>query len=427
MAPVKKQEYKIQTAESTVSVLKDPHNPELAIIHAYVPIRNFMHGKLPDDVNPRSHDKLSGKVPHAIEETLKENPTWFHLLNRGLLILAESARYDKASQTLHFVLGAPDEHGVADGATTDRTLAAIKASAGGEVDFDLLKGEDIPEHLRDASVHIEIIAGEIGPMLVPLASARNTSIQVKEFALENLGGGFDKLREVLDGTEFKGRIRYRENDPEPVDVRTVLGLMTLFHPKWNEERKEPVMAYTNKGTVLSMYQDDAWRPGYEKLRGVAGDILRLYDYIHVHFSDAYEKSKQSEGQKAKFGARKEVRFNERRKYTLPLTQVKTSYFLPDGWLYPILGAFRMLLNFDGKTAAWTVDPFGVFDEVGPSLTRAVTETSSTLANNPQAVGKNRTLWNTLRQSIELKRINMVGLEQPSRRSERKHEPVPVGA
>ena len=420
-----KKEYRIATPADTVSIMKDPHTEGLNIVHAYVPVRNFMHGKLPDDVNPRSHERISGKIPEAIEESLKDNPAFFHLMNRGLVILAERAWYDKPSHTLHFVLGEPDEFGLMDGATTDRTLAAVKRAVS-EADFETLKEAEIPEYLRDASVHVEIIAGEIGPMLVPLAAARNTSIQVKEFALENLGGGFEWLKKVLDDTEFKGRIRYRENDPEPVDVRTVLGLLTLFHPKWNEERKEPVLAYTNKGTVLTYYQDDAWRPGFEQLKGVAADILRLYDYIHLNFPPAYEKYKNEQGKSAKFGARKEVRYNERRKYTLPLTQAKTNYLLPDGWLYPILGAFRMLLRFEGKTADWVLDPFELFSQIGPSLARAVTDVSYELGSNPQATGKSRTLWNTLRQSVELKKLNVLESSGSGRRG-RKAEPELVTA
>lgn len=400
-----KKEYRIKTGPETICTLKDPHIGGLSIIHAYVPVRNFPHGKLPDEVNPRSHEHLAGRIPEAIDESLKENSPWFHLLNRGLVVLAQKAWYDKPSQTLHLVLGDDEEFGVLDGATTDRTLAAAKAAVS-TADFESLKEAEIPQHLLDARVHLEIIAGEIGPVLVDLARARNTSIQVKEFALENMGGGFEWLKDTLDETEFKDRIRYRENDPEPVDVRQVLGLLTLFHPKWDEKHDEPLLAYTNKGKVLNLYQDDDWRPGYEQLKSVAADILRLYDYVHVHFPDAYEKFvKHDRGKAARLGARKDVRFNERRKYTLPLTQAKTSYILPDGWLYPMLGSLRMLLDFSGNTAKWAFDPQEVFEELGVSMVRNILSISDEL-KSPQAVGKSRMLWNTLRQTVELKRLNL---------------------
>jgi hypothetical protein len=109
------------------------------------------------------------------------------------------------------------------------------------VEFEKLGEHEIPSNLKEAFVHLEVISGGLNEMLVPLTRARNTSNQVKEFAIENLGGGFDWLKEVIENSQFRGRVRYRENDPEPVDVRTVLGILTLFHPKWNELGKEPVI------------------------------------------------------------------------------------------------------------------------------------------------------------------------------------------
>jgi hypothetical protein len=63
-----------------ISQDKDPHNPELQIYHVYIPVSEFAHGRLPDKVNPRSHEDPSGRIPELIAGSLKENPTWFHLL-----------------------------------------------------------------------------------------------------------------------------------------------------------------------------------------------------------------------------------------------------------------------------------------------------------------------------------------------------------
>jgi hypothetical protein len=115
--------------------------------------------------------------------------------------------------------------------------------------------------------------------LVRLTGARNTSNQVKEFALENLGGRFQRLKDLIEVSECKGRVRYRENDREPVDVRTILGLLTLFHPQWNQLGKEPIIAFTSKGQVLEHFRHDDWKPGYESLKPVVLDVLRLGEFI----------------------------------------------------------------------------------------------------------------------------------------------------
>lgn len=176
-------EFRFKVQQDFVRAFKDPHNPDLQIHHVYLPIREFAHGLLPDEVNPRSHENPGGRVPNLIETSLRENATWFHLLNRGELVLAQRCWYENQTKLLHVVIDSPEAGGLADGATTDRVIARVKQ------EFSKVSEPELPDYLKDAHVHLEIISGNINEMLVPLTGARNTSNQVKEFALENLGGG----------------------------------------------------------------------------------------------------------------------------------------------------------------------------------------------------------------------------------------------
>ena len=245
-------EYRIPVSADYVRTFQDPHDPKIRLLHAYVRVADFPHGRLPDEINPRRHENLKGRIPDDIRNTLEENPHVFHLLNRGLLVVAQKAWYDNNSKLLHLILERESEAGLADGATTDRVIAKAKRQSA-NADFESLTEAEIPSHLREAFVHLEVISGLDGNNLVPLTAARNSSVQVKEFALEDLRGGYKNLRDVLENSRFKNRIRYRENDSQPVDVRTVLGLLTLFHPKWDELKKEPTIAYSYKGAVLDYY------------------------------------------------------------------------------------------------------------------------------------------------------------------------------
>jgi hypothetical protein len=400
-------EYRFKVQQDCIRSFKDPHNSELQIHHVYLPVREFAHGLLPDDVNPRSHEKVSGRVPGLIEASLKEQPTWFHLLNRGELILAQRCWYDNQTKQLHIVIDSAEEGGLADGATTDRVIAKAKR----EIAADLSKvpEHELPDYLRDAHIHLEIISGSINEMLVPLTGARNTSNQVKEFALENLGGGFDWLKELIEGSEFAGRVRYRENDPQPVDIRTVLGLLTLFHPKWNELGREPVVAFSSKGLVLDYFRDSEWKPGFEALKPVVLDILRLHESIQLEFQGQYNKYKGDGGGSGKLGKRKEIRYSEGKTFTLALSQAQTKYLIPDGWLYPILASFRQLLVIPQTTkesVSWITDVQVFFTEHGYELVADVVEQSQSLGSNPNAVGKSRPLWNNLRKSMELHRMKI---------------------
>jgi len=401
-------EYRIPVPQDYVRSIKPPHCEDLTIIHAFVKIRDLGNGVIPDKINPRSHEeiKMNTRVPQAIVDSLNEDPSIFHLLNRGCLILAKKAWYNNQTKMLHFVLESEDEHGMVDGATTDRVLAKMKSEAT-IVDFASLKESEIPLHFKESYIYLEIIAGEMeNGLRLKLAEARNTSVQVKDFSLEDLGHGFDWLKEVLEHSELRGRVRYRENEPKPVDVRTILALLTLFHPNWNEakEPKEPIVAYTGKGRVIDLYKQDDWRSNYEKLSPVAVDILKLYDYIHVNFQRQYMKAY---GRGSKLGKRKEVNYRDPEKKQkpkkLPLTGMETRYVLPDGWLYPILASFRMLLEWPKRQngeVKWSINPFEYFDEYGSELVTDVVEQSYELGSNPNAAGKSRMLWRGLRTNVE---------------------------
>jgi hypothetical protein len=402
-------EYRLPVPQDQIRSIKDPYKSDLTIIHAFVKVCDLPNGHIPDKINPRSHEvvRMETRIPQAITASLTEYPEIFHLINRGCLVLAKKAWYDNQTRTLHFIVESPEQNGMVDGATTDRVLAKLKEQVS-KADFSTLREEEIPDHFKEAYVHLEVIAGDVTDDLrLKLADARNTSEQVKAFSLEDLGHGYDWLKEILEKSEFKDKIRYRENDPRPVDIRVVLGLLTLFHPYWAQKQSDPIVAYTAKGTVIDNYRDDTWKEGYRKLAPVVLDILRLYDYIHVEFNDAYKAayaSKNVSGS-SKLGLRREVRYiNKAEKAKeLPMTGARTQYVLTDGWLYPLLASLRTLLVWpkSGRgEVRWVTDPFKFFKENGPDLVYDLVEQSEELGRNPNATGKSRRVWSGLRIRVE---------------------------
>lgn len=396
--------YRFKIATENVRSLRDPNNPDILIHHVYIPVKEFKREMLPDDINPRSHEEPSGRIPDAIERSLIENPLDFHLLNRGELIIAQSCKYDNHNQTLEITISSKDEGGLADGATTDRVI--LRAENAPQRKNSRYTQEQVDEGLNSAFVHLEIISGDVREKLVRLAGARNTSNQVKEFALDNLGGKFDWLKDILERSELRGRVRYRENDPEDVDIRTVLAILTMFHTNWTKDGKDPLIAYTSKGGVLNYYRDDKWVAGYKQLASIVVDALKLYDYVHCHFSERYEAYNREVNDKgSKFGKRREIAYRDGKLFTLPLTGGETKYLIPDGWLYPLLASLRMLLTEDAVgNAAWVYDPFLYFNEHGAELVGIVIEQSKELGYNPQSVGKSRPVWSNLRKTVELERM-----------------------
>lgn len=406
-------EYRIPVSQEYVRSIKDPHLQGITTLHAIVKVRDLPNGKIPDKINPRSHEviKMSSRVPEAIQSSIEESPELFHLLNRGCLIIAKKAWYDNQNKILHFIVESDNDYGMVDGATTDRVLAKLKKDVS-SADFYSLKEDEIPEHFKEAYVHLEIIAGDLDQyddLRIKLAGARNTSEQVKEFSLEDLKGNFDWLKDILNKSKFKNKIRYRENEPKPVDIRVVLALLTLFHPKWLKFNKDPIVAYTGKGAVLDLYtntdKETGWQEGYEKLAPVVVNILELYDDVHIGFQKAYKTAYGANGARAQLGRRKGVTFieNKAKARELHLSGKRTQYVLPDGWLYPLLASFRMLLDWPktGKGAVkWAQEPSEFFSRYGHELVYFLIERDEELGRNPNATGKSKGVWLGLRDKVD---------------------------
>ena len=406
--PNSAREYRISIKPDHIRTFNNPHNEDIKIIHAYVRVIDFPHSKIPDEINPRRHETLKGQVPQGIKESLENRSELFHLFNRGMLVIAQKAYYDNKSNTLHFFISSNSEGGLADGATTDRVIGENKNSIS-ITEFEKLTQDEIPEYLKNAYVHIEIITGMPAEYLVDLTEARNKSLQVKEFALEDLRGGYDNLKSALDKSKFKSKIRYRENDLQDVDIRTVLGILILFHPKWAEVDREPTIAYTSKGSVLTYFQDDEWKKGFEALAPIAADILELHNHMHLNFPIQYKKSfGDGPSGKARLGGRKEVKISKSKKSkdklisSHPLLFEKVQYGIPDGWIYPLLASFRPLVSWPKNpkgTAEWITEPKKFFDNNGHKLIEDLVEMSESLGRNANATGKQRGLWKMLRTNV----------------------------
>ena len=65
------------------------------------------------------------------------------------------------------------------------------------------------------------------------------------------------------------------------------------------------------------------------------------------------------------------------------------YIISTGYLYPIFGAFRSLLEYDkNNTLHWIFNPLDIWKEVSASLAQNTFEMQS----NPQLAGKDKQLW-----------------------------------
>jgi AIPR protein len=374
------------------------------VYHAFVQIRH-----LPSDIsmkpNPRAHE-VDNSITRVIYDSLTENTTLFHLLNRGITLSASGVEYDNKRELLRIKMLDDVVHGDLDGGNTYKAIERAKKERG---------HESPPPPFMDAYVKLEILTG-VEDDIVELAEARNTSAQVKTFSLANLAGKFEWIKEAMKDEPFASNVAYREGEDKDVNVVDIICLMTLFHPKYGTAL-HPIRAYTSKKSCLDDFQQEFSESGtpnpagYLKLRPVLVQILKLYDHVHAGCREHYkalggitrirkeepgnDKKGAREGRLRELGGSKELHF----------LGGKVPYSWPTGYLYPMLGALRSLLDTSGKRAQWLVDdPFEFFDRHGRMLVEATLERSAELGRNPNAVGKSKGHWQQLYGIVKLRML-----------------------
>lgn len=380
----------------------DPVNKGKSVYHAFVQIRHLPSG-ISMNPNPRAHE-VDNKITRIIYDSLMENTALFHLLNRGITLSASEVDYDNKRELLRITMVDDGVHGDLDGGNTYKAIERAKKERG---------HESPPPPFMDAYVKLEILTG-VEDDIVQLAEARNTSAQVKTFSLDNLGRKFDWIKDALREQPFASNVAYREGEDKDVNVVDIICLMTLLHTKYGGAQ-HPVKAYTSKNSCLEDFRqefdEDNNTPaptGYIKLKPVLVDILKLYDHVHAGCREHYKtlggisrirkeetgnnKKGAREGRLRELGGSKELHF----------LGGKVPYSWPSGYLYPMLGALRALLDTSGRRAEWLVDPFEFFNEHGQMLVEATLERSAELGRNPNAVGKSKGHWQQLYGMVKLK-------------------------
>ena len=80
-----------------------------------------------------------------------------------------------------------------------------------------------------------------------------------------------------------------------------------------------------------------------------------------------------------------------------MLQQDLQYYIPKGLMYPVVGAFRALVqrNSDG-TYYWKKNPIEVWNTIGSKLVAIVLDEK---AENPDVIAKNSNLWSNLFKEV----------------------------
>jgi hypothetical protein len=270
----------------------------------------------------------------------------------------------------------------------------------------------IVEHIQRGTIEkgqfikIEVRTGVPAEWLPEIAGGLNTALQVEDMSLDDMAGAFAWIKEELEAEPYFKDIAWSENDPGAYDARDIISLMSCFdigqYPN-SDSGSHPIEAYEKKSKVLDVFRTDFELndgDGFKKLRPILKDILALHDIIQYEFAPIHNKSGGKSGRLNIMDVKDE---RAKTQFTFHFIQKKSDKRLSTGALYPILAAFRWMVEKgpDGNYR-WRGGFKAVMQrwlDAAPDLVRKTIERSRELGGNPNAIGKSRTHWETLHQTV----------------------------
>jgi hypothetical protein len=340
----------------------------------------------PMETNPREQNLKTG-VAKAIQTSLVNRAASrnFYLLNRGILLSAESVVFDNSKGELTVTFADTEVHGNVDGGHT----------------YQIIKENKERIDPGDQFVKIEILTG-VEDYFTNLAAARNTSVQVQNKSIAELEDRFEIIKSVLEKepTVFE-RVAYKQNADGEIDITEILQILNLFnldsYPN-NQTENIPIQSFSSKGKCTERYINLHIKHGekdgnpFVKMKPIILDIFKLYDQLEIKIANYYKEWTSS----GRYGSVKSVTTAKgEKKFSSKFYKQEMDYSSPVAFLYSILGAFRALVVEEGDTYKWICNPFELLDKVGPELVGTTIERHRTLGNSPNAVGKDSGNWKTL--------------------------------
>lgn len=322
-------------------------NTEKGIIFktiAYVDICNIPKD-FPLDVNPRKQ-RMTGNVVNSIRDSLIKEKHMFEILNKGITLIVKSQELIRKKIFLDF-----DEegYGLVDGGHTYMTI------------LDVLENNIINKGHN--YVTLEILSGEpIEEYIISIASARNTTIQVKNYSLVELDKGFEWIKQTLDGEECLNNIVFKENDIGHVKIDQLVWLISVTNPNIF-----PVCTYgtyIRKGKAMRTYIQEYKEHGptvdnrFYSSKKILKDLIKLYDYMQCNYGKSYKD----------FIRLKPVKATTK---SSDFLKNELTYKVPNQWFYPAICSIRSIITTDKDGyLTWIKDPFVWIEKALPKIVKA---------------------------------------------------------
>lgn len=336
--------------------------------------------------------KTKSAVSRSIRNTLKDDPNSFFFRNRGITLIVNKVEYDNQKDILELEVSDPYLNGLLDGG---HTYSVIREYLEG------LSEEELADF--SAYIKIEIIEGITDVELITnIVEARNTSTQVKEQSLEEHRKSYEAIHAILDAQPYGKNIAYKEYElgedgkPKDIDIKEVLSYLVCFDVESFDNNKHPIKTYSTKASVIQHFKNNA--DNMEKYIPLLPVILELRDYIYLKLPEAHKDGG------GKFGALKGVIWTGNKprmeKEHLFFLNEDSEYRIPSGFIYPILAAFRNLIQIKDGKCIWKDDPIKFFESLKIELADTVVKQALEF-KNPNKLGKDEATWKLCYSAVEV--------------------------
>lgn len=352
------------------------------------------------EVNPRVPSRtkagvLTGPVAKGILETLRETPKDMAIKNQGIYLLAEDIVVKNGTATV--TLSSKGKHGIVNGG---HTYAAIREAV------QQAEGEEA-KALSEAWVRFNIYQDVPPEAVAEMAEGLNRSRQVDDPSLANLQGEFDIIRKAMKGKPGADKIAYHQGDAGDYYISEILVYLEMFNTERFNAHRHPNGLYNRQSLAIKYFLEDietnkAYTRGLvEKLP----DILELGDLIRREVPEAARRSgfKFGMAKLGEGGARAGGKTSKG--MDLPFLGEHMDYRVPNGWVYPILAAFRANLNPDMN---WRVPPKKLLGECIDDLAAICVSEYKQSSGRPELMGKRDSAYSrcftTLQLALAKKRL-----------------------
>jgi len=308
------------------------------------------------------------QVHRAIEDTLKERPHCFSVLNGGIVIVAKSSQIDEKNKTLTL-----EDSSIINGA---QTQGIIK-------DFLANLNEPPTVHIK-----FELIVSNDEDLVADISISRNFQNDVRNLSIAGRKGQLDDLENQIK-EKYPHRSLQKSESQIPTDdnnyiqTEKLLQVIAALLPEklwWKKTEFNKVYTYSAKATCLKDFQHIYLQANDERVPQFE-EVYQFYLDIAPQAWDLYEKWKRNQNFSGT-GLRSIERDG------------REIVDVPDGIIFPILAS---LANFAKKHGgSWKIKiPSNLSDlELITAAKRAYQEIAK---HKPEIMGKTKACYSQLDQ------------------------------